>query len=139
MEFPAHLIWLLRGREALADDGLRVLPGVESLIEMRVNFSRICFFRSLKNEIRNTKYLCPYSNPKLIKLLQSSSDSLEAGQLMSGLDGQLQPQIFSLSFLLSNISICLQVISQTPEKSFMLSYIKSRMIIPSGLMSELKV
>lgn len=125
MEFPAHLIWLLRGTEASADDGLHVLPRVESLIEMRVNFSRIYFFRSPKNEIRNTKYLCPYSNPKLIKILQSSSDSLEFGQLMSGLDGQLQPGIISLSLFLSNISICLQVIPQTPEESSMLSYSNS--------------
>lgn len=77
MAFPAHLIWLLRGTEASADDGLCVSPRVESLIEMRVNFSRIYFFRSPKNEIRNTKYLCPYSNPKLIKILQSSSDPLD--------------------------------------------------------------
>lgn len=36
--FPAHLIWPLRDREASADDGLRILSGVESLVEMGINF-----------------------------------------------------------------------------------------------------
>ena len=58
--------------------------------------------------------------PKWRKLLQGSADSLEGRRLMSDLGGQLQSGIISFSFLLSSISICLWVSSQTLEESFLL-------------------
>lgn len=38
IEFPAHIIWIVRDREASADDGIHVSSGVESLAEMGINF-----------------------------------------------------------------------------------------------------
>lgn len=67
MKFPAHPLWILRGKEASADNEVHVLSGVESLVEMGMNISRTYFFRVPDNEIRSKKHLCLYSTSKLIE------------------------------------------------------------------------
>lgn len=124
MGFLAHLLRILRGKEASADNEFHVLSGVESLVEMGMNISRTRFFRVPNSEIGSEKHLCLYSTSKLIKASElfrlpgSRSTHVCFGWAM-------QPGIISLSFLLSSISICLRVSSPAPEESFKLSYTNS--------------